>query len=66
MTHGGVRTEKVWMNYPESSSHWPRYAGVNFTDRQRVKRKAQRWAGKYAALPAMERQAVLSAMLAVR
>jgi DNA adenine methylase len=66
MSNGGPRTEKVWMNYPESSSHWSRYAGVNFTDRQRIKRKAQRWAGKYAALPARERQAVLAAMLAVR
>jgi DNA adenine methylase len=66
MTHGGVRTEKLWMSYPESGSHWSRYAGVNFTDRQRIKRKAQRWAGKYAALSARERQAVLSALLAVR
>jgi DNA adenine methylase len=65
MTHGGPRTEKLWLNFPESSSHWSRYAGVDFTDRQRIKRKAERWAGKYHALPALERQAVLSAMLAV-
>jgi DNA adenine methylase len=66
MTHGGPRTEKLWLNFPESSSHWSSFAGANFTDRQRVKRKAKRWAANYRALPAMERQAVLSAMLAVR
>jgi hypothetical protein len=36
--------------------------GVNFTDRQRIKRKAERWAAKFAALPPVERIAVLKAM----
>lgn len=38
-------------------------AGKNFTDRQRIKRKAARWAAKFAALPPAERVAVLSAIL---
>ena len=45
--------------------HWARYAGRNFTDRQRIKRKAQSWGRRYAALPVGERLAVLGAMMAV-
>ena len=43
----------------------PPYAGRNFTDRQRIKRKAQSWGRRYAALPLAERLAVLGAMMAV-
>jgi hypothetical protein len=39
------------------------YAGKNFTDRQRIKRKAQRWGQKYRALPNAERLAVLAAIM---
>lgn len=63
MTRGGPRTEKLWMSYPDSAVHWCSYAGSNFTDRQRVKRKASRWASNYASMPAAERLAVLSAIL---
>ncbi len=38
------------------------FAGVDFTDRQRIKRKAARWAAHYRALPAGERLAVLAAL----
>lgn len=65
MTRGGVRTERIWMNFAAGPLHWARFAGNGFTDRQRIKRKAQRWAGKYRALPPAERLAVLSAILAV-
>ena len=40
MNHAGVRTECVWMNFAPDRLHWARYAGKNFTDRQRIKRKA--------------------------
>ena len=36
MNHAGVRTECVWMNFPADRLHWARYAGRNFTDRQRI------------------------------
>lgn len=65
MTRGGVRTEKLWMNYEADSAHWATFAGENFTDRQRIKRKAQRWANNYRALDASERLAVLSAIMEV-
>ncbi|MGF1883930.1 DNA adenine methylase [Vibrio splendidus] len=65
MTRGGVRREKLWMNYTADSVHWSTYAGSNFTDRQRIKRKAKRWAKKYQALDTKERMAVLSAMMEI-
>lgn len=64
MTRGGVRTEKVWCNFPAGAVHWASFAGRNFTHRQQIKRKAARWAARYAALPPAERTAVLAALLA--
>jgi len=64
MSRGGVRTEKLWLSFGVSSAHWAAFAGHNFTDRQRIKRKAQRWAENYRTLPAGERVAVLAALLA--
>jgi len=63
MTRGGPRTEKLWYNFDIDRRHWSSYAGKNFTDRQRIKRKAQRWAMKYRALPNEERLAVLAAIM---
>ena len=65
MNQGGVRTEKVWFNFVPDRVHWARYAGKNFTDRQRIKRKAHNWGRRYEALPVAERVAVLAAMMAV-
>jgi len=65
MNQGGVRTEKLWFNFTPERVHWPRYAGKNFTDRQRIKRKAENWGKRYQALPYAERLAVLSSMMAV-
>ena len=65
MNQGGVRTEKLWFNFTPERVHWARYAGKNFTDRQRIKRKAANWGKRYRALPRAERLAVLSAMMAV-
>ena len=65
MNQGGVRTEKLWFNFTPDRVHWPRYAGKNFTDRQRIKRKAENWGKRYQMLPRAERLAVLSSMMAV-
>ena len=40
-------------------------AGRNAAERQRIKRKAARWAHGYRTMPAGERLAVLSAIMAV-
>jgi site-specific DNA-adenine methylase len=65
MTRGGVRTEKLWMNYEPDAAHWASFAGVNFTDRQRIKRKANRWANNYKQQSPGERLAILAAILEV-
>jgi DNA adenine methylase len=65
MNQGGVRTEKLWFNFTPDRVYWASYAGKNFTDRQRVKRKAANWGKRYQALPRSERLAVLAAMMAV-
>jgi DNA adenine methylase len=65
MNQGGVRTEKLWFNFIPDRVHWSRYAGKNFTDRQRIKRKAESWARRYQGLPRAERLAVLSSIMAV-
>ena len=65
MNQAGVRTEKVWFNFRVDRVHWASYAGKNFTDRQRIKRKAASWGRRYQALPRAERVAVLAAMMAV-
>lgn len=62
MTRGGVRTEKIWMNYPEGRAYSHTFAGKDYNDRYRIKRKAQRWKDKFAALPPAERLAIMVAL----
>ena len=65
MNQAGVRTEKLWLNFTPERLFWASFAGKNFTDRQRIKRKAESWAKRYRAMPPGERLAVLAAMMAV-
>jgi site-specific DNA-adenine methylase len=65
MNQAGVRTEKLWFNFAPDRVYWPSYAGKNFTDRQRIKRKAANWGKQYRAMPPAERLAVLSAIMEV-
>jgi hypothetical protein len=65
MNQGGVRTEKLWFNFTPDRVYWSSYAGKNFTDRQRIKRKAESWGRRYQALPRAERLAILSSIMAV-
>ena len=60
-----VVTETVWFNFAPDRLHWARFAGRDFTHRQMVKRKAENWGRRYAALPQAERLAVLAAVMAV-
>lgn len=62
MTRGGVRTEKIWMNYAEGKAYTHTFAGKDFNDRNRIKRKAARWRKKYADLPPAERLAIMAAL----
>jgi len=65
MNQAGVRTEKLWFNFTPERLFWAGYAGKNFTDRQRIKRKAESWAKRYQAMPPAERLAVLAALMSV-
>jgi DNA adenine methylase len=65
MNQGGVRTEKLWYNFTIDRVHWASYAGKNFTDRQRIKRKAERWGKKFRVTPRSERLAIWAALMAV-
>jgi len=65
MNQGGVRTEKLWLNFTPERLFWAGYAGRNFTDRQRIKRKAESWARRYQAMPRGERLAVLAGLMAI-
>ena len=59
-----VVTEKLWFNFAPGRLHWHSYAGRNFTDRQRIKRKAANWTRMYGAMPPAERLAVLAGIMA--
>ncbi len=63
MSNGGPRTEKLWFNYEIDRCFWATYAGKDKTDRQRIKRKAQRWKKNYQALPNAERLAILASIM---
>ncbi len=65
MTRGGPRTEKLWFNYVIDRVYWASYAGKNFTDRQRIKRKCQRWGKHYQRLPRAERLAIMATLMDV-
>lgn len=65
MNQAGVRTEKLWFNFPLKQVNWHTFAGKNFTDRQRIKRRAANWGKRYQELPHAERLAVLSSIMAV-
>ncbi len=65
MNQGGVRTEKLWFNFTPDRVHWISCAGKNFTDRQRIKRKAASWGQRYSKMPPAERLAVLSSIMAI-
>lgn len=64
MTRGGSpATECLWMNFPEPVDlHDYQFLGENKTERQRIKRKIERWQRKLEGMPILERQALLAAL----
>lgn len=60
---GKLVKEWLWMNFPEPAFfHDTRFCGSDFTDRQRIKRKVERWKNKFMAMPAHERGAILDCL----
>jgi hypothetical protein len=64
MTRSGLRTERIYMNYdmPVILQDF-RYVGDNFRERQRIKRKINRFISKLDGLPPAEKTAILSAVI---
>ena len=60
---GSPATEYVWFNYPEPVKlHDYSYLGCNFRERERIKRKKQRWVNRLEKMPMLERRALLKAI----
>jgi len=60
MTRGGMATEWVWMNYPTPTRlHDYRYIGRDFRERERIKRKQNRWIKNLKHMPEIERRAMI-------
>jgi site-specific DNA-adenine methylase len=64
ITRGGsLATEWLWMNYPTPVRlHEYSYLGSNFRERERIKRKKQRWVERLKRMDVLERQALLIAL----
>ncbi len=59
----GVATEFLYLNYAEPKQlHDTRYVGNNFRERERIKRKAQRWVKNLKNMPPLEQQFVIDLM----
>lgn len=66
MTRGGMRTECLWCNFPPPTIlHDSRWAGQNFRERERIKRRQKRWTAKFLSMPSTERQAIAAALIQV-
>lgn len=66
MTRGGTMAEEhLWMNYdPPVKLHDHKYAGKDFRERERIKRKVQRWTRKLQGMGHLELSSLLSAIAA--
>jgi DNA adenine methylase len=64
MTRAGkLATEWLWFNFPEPVAlHDYRYLGENFRERERIKRKKQKWVSRLHTMPPLERRALLGAI----
>lgn len=67
-TRGGGRAqESVWLNFPPPLElHDYRFLGDTFRERERIKRKRERWKAKLLRMPELERHAILSAVQELR
>lgn len=64
---GRPAVEWVWFNYPEPLElHDYQYLGGTFRERERIRRKRQRWTDRLRTMPALERHALMAAIEDVR
>jgi len=63
MTRGRLATEWLWFNFPQPTElHDYSFLGADFRERERIKRKKNRWTARLERMPLLERQALLSAI----
>lgn len=65
MTRSGtMATEWLWANFPlpPPALHDYRYLGRDFRERERIKRKTQRWQTRLKKMPPLEKYALLQAL----
>ncbi|WP_316866162.1 DNA adenine methylase [Ralstonia mannitolilytica] len=66
MTRGGLRTESLWLNYePPAVPFDLAYVGENFRERERIKRKRERWRAKLEKMDLAERAVIMDALLSL-
>ena len=60
---GQSAIEYIWMNYPQPVAlHDYSYLGDNFRERERIKRKKNRWINRLRNMDILERRAILAAI----
>jgi DNA adenine methylase len=60
---GKTATEWLWMNYKTPVAlHDYRYLGIDYRERERIKRKKTRWANRLATMDILERGAIMWAL----
>jgi hypothetical protein len=65
MTRGGPAVESLWCNFTAEDRHEFTYQGDTFRERERVRRKRARWRARLAAMPRLERRAMLADLAAL-
>lgn len=66
-TRQGTATEMLWMNYPEPEElHTTWYVGKDYRERERIKKKRERWVKRFAEMKPQERQVIAEALEHVR
>lgn len=63
MTRRGMALEHLWCNFePPIVLHDYQFLGEDFRERERIKKKVNRWTNKLTTMPKLERQAILAAI----
>ncbi len=63
-TRGGPVEEWIWANFPRPAElHDYRYVGRDYRHRERIRKRQRRWCRMLRAMPALERCAMLAAVI---
>jgi site-specific DNA-adenine methylase len=63
MTRRGMALEHLWCNFPPPIElHDYQYLGDDYRERERIRKKVNRWTNKLETMPKLERQAIMAAL----